>query len=243
MTLDQFVVLSGLLNETEIRKAALLAYYFHEQDDIVEFSVMQLCEWFVSLALARPNPSRLRTKLTARSGFVRGTADGKYRLGAKKLAELGDELGAHFANRDEVVSAGSVVPETLVQGVPGYIDRLVRQINSAYEHAIFDGCAVLMRRLVEVLLILAYQELGIDSVITGPDGNYVDLSRIINDAKLNTTLKLSRNSKKDLDRYRVLGNFSAHKIHYTCTRTDIAEALLEYRALLQELLAKNGLTK
>lgn len=243
MTLDQFVVISGLLDDSEIGKAVLLAYYFHEQDDIVEFSVTELCKWFVSLALARPNGSRLKTKLTSRNGFVRGAANGTYRLGAKKLNELRDRLGQHFENRDEVVSAGSVVPESVVQGVPGYIDRLVRQTNSAYEHAIFDGCAVLMRRLAEVLLILAYQELRIDAIISGADGNYVELSRIIDDAKQNTTLKLSRNSKKHLDRYRTLGNFSAHKIYYTCTRTDIAEALVEYRALVQELLAKSGLVK
>lgn len=243
MTLDQYVVLSGLLNEVEIRKAALLAYYFYEQDDIVEFSVAELCEWFVSLALARPNQSRLRSKLTSRNGFVHGAATGKFRLNARKLADLRAALGGNFANRDEVVSAGSVVPEGLIKGVPGYIDRLVRQINAAYEHAIFDGCAILMRRLVEVLLILSYGHAGIDAAITGADGNYVELSRIIDDAKQNGVLKLSRNSKKHLDRYRTLGNFAAHKIYYSCSRTDIAEALVEFRALVQELLAKSGVVK
>lgn len=127
--------------------------------------------------------------------------------------------------------------------MPGYLDRLARQINAAFEHAVFDGCAVLMRRLVEVLLILTYEHARIDATITNADGNYVDLSRIIDDAKGNRLLKLSRNTKKHLDRYRTLGNFSAHKIYYSCSRTDIAEALVEYRALVQELLAKSGIVK
>jgi len=71
---------------------------------------------------------------------------------------------------------------------------------------IFDGCAVLMRRLLEVMLILAFRKLGIEAAIQEPDGSYKMLEGIINDAKTYGTLKLSRDSKEVLEVFRKLGN-------------------------------------
>ena len=42
-----------------------------------------------------------------------------------------------------------------------FLTRLIQQINFTYGHNCYDACAVLMRRLFEVLLVLAYQNKGI----------------------------------------------------------------------------------
>jgi len=124
------------------------------------------------------------------------------------------------------------------QNTRGYVESLAKQINASYEHNLFDGCAVLMRRLVEVMLILSYRHLKIESAIQDTAGNYQMLEGIIGDAKTNSTLALSRNSKNSLDTFRQLGNFSAHKIEYTCRREYISPHIQEYRALVVELLHK-----
>jgi len=54
----------------------------------------------------------------------------------------------------DVFDEGTILPEPDYQGTRGYIESLAKQINASYEHNIFDGCAVLMRRLFEILLIL-----------------------------------------------------------------------------------------
>jgi hypothetical protein len=105
----------------------------------------------------------------------------------------------------------------------------------------FDGCAVLMRRLEEVLLIMSYDHLGISASIKDGNGNYFLLERIVADASNNPTLSLSRNSKKSIEVFRELGNYSAHKTTYTCKREYIKEKIDEYRALVDELLHKSGL--
>jgi hypothetical protein len=56
-------------------------------------------------------------------------------------------------------------------------------------------------------------------------------------------LNLSRNSKKSIETIRELGNFSAHKISYTCRREYIEQKVSEYRALVEELLHKSGIVK
>jgi hypothetical protein len=98
-----------------------------------------------------------------------------------------------------------------------------------------------MRRLIEVLLILAYENLGIESEIKDPSGSYYLFERISQNARNNSFLGLSRNTKPCIEKFRTLGNLSAHKIHYTCKKSYIEEVIQEYRAAIEELLFKAGL--
>jgi hypothetical protein len=141
----------------------------------------------------------------------------------------------------EIIDDGTILPEALYGKTRGYIESLAKQINASYEHNIFDGCAVLMRRLEEVLLVLSYEKLGIEASVKDGNGNYLLLEGIVRNAVSNTTLSLSRNSKASVETFRELGNYSAHKITYTCKREYINQEIGEYRALVDELLHKSGL--
>lgn len=141
---------------------------------------------------------------------------------------------------EEIESFDTIIPSSLYSDTRGYIERLAKQINSSYENNIFDGCAVLMRRLIEVLLILAYNNLEIDDEIR-ENGRFDGMKTLINKSIKNNTLDLSKDSKDCIDRFRELGNFSAHKIHYNCRRTYIQETIPEYRVLVEELLHKADL--
>ena len=61
-----------------------------------------------------------------------------------------------------------VLPHALVSGTRGYLERVVFQINGCYEHGWFDGCAVMMRRLVETLIIECFESHGIADRIQNP---------------------------------------------------------------------------
>jgi hypothetical protein len=59
-------------------------------------------------------------------------------------------------------------------------------------------------------------------VDTSPEVQIRHPPLIVDTGGTNATLALSRNSKACLDTFRQLGNFSAHKIEYTCRREYIA---------------------
>jgi hypothetical protein len=141
----------------------------------------------------------------------------------------------------EVMDDGTILPKILYEKSYGYIESLSKQINLSYEGNIFDGCAVLMRRLEEVLLILSYEKLGIAGIIKDANGNYLMLEGIVRNAETNGTINLTRNSKRAIETIRELGNYSAHKITYTCKREYIRENINEFRALVDELLHKSGI--
>lgn len=123
------------------------------------------------------------------------------------------------------------------------IERVADQINKSYQYGIYDGCSILMRRLVEMLLILSFKEHKVEEEIRGSDGNYNNLSGLIDKAVSNTTLDLSRNSKEYLALFKDKGNLSAHNPFYNARKRDIELIQPKFRSLIEELLYKSGIIK
>ncbi len=240
MSLSNFVAGSNLLERTEIEKIRLLTFYHYKVTAQTEFTIKDVTTWFQTLNLAKPNSSRLKKNLSKSSYFVRGTNLGTFRLHAREMANLDTQFPT-ISRNEEVISYDTILPASLYKVNRGYIESLAKQINASHENNIFDGCAVLMRRLLEILLIHAYENLSIETCIKDSDGNYFLLEKIVKDAVSNSTLSLSRNTKVCLDKFRTLGNFSAHKIYYTCKPSYIEDVILEYRAIIEELLYKSSL--
>lgn len=240
MSLPVFVSESGLLEKTETEKVRLLAFYHYKVINQAEFTTKDISEWFETLNLAKPNLSRLKQNLTKSPCFIRGSKFEAFRLHAREITKL-DSSYPNIVHSEEIASQDTVLPQSLYQVNKSYIESLSKQINASYEHNISDGCAVLMRRLVEILLIHAYEHLKIADKIKGSDGNYFLLEKIVQDAQSNSTLSLSRNTKICIEKFRTLGNFSAHKIYYNCKPSYIEEVILDYRATVEELLYKSGL--
>jgi len=139
-----------------------------------------------------------------------------------------------------VEQLGTVLPDALFSSLPVNVQSLCKQINASYENNLFDCTAVIMRRLLESLLVLSYQKAGIEEEIM--NGNHhVTLDKIIKNAEQNKILALSSNTKKDMTLFKDLGNYSAHKIWYNCTRGDIKPHILKYRVIIEELMYKSGL--
>jgi hypothetical protein len=205
-----------------------------------EFSVPEAAGWLTGYGGANPNQTRLRDRLQASRNTVRGQRGG-FRLHVDYVKAMEEKYPELNEKSQEVIEQGTILPEVDYRKTRGYIEALAKQTNAAYEQNIFDGCAVIMRRIIEVLLILAYRHLGMEDEIRDANGNYQMLEKIINHAKTNKKLDLSRNGKDSLDLFRELGNFSAHKIEYTCRREYIKPHIQEYRALFVELLHKAGI--
>lgn len=183
----------------------------------------------------------LHDNLRSSRETLRGSGGNTFRLHANFVRTLEKSFPQLLEKSQDVIDAGTILPEVDYQKTRGYIETLAKQINASYENNLFDGCTVLMRRLVEVLLILSYRHLRIEAAIQDAHRNYLMLDAVIGDAKANASLALSRNSKACLDTFRQLGNFSAHNIEYTCRREYITPHIQEYRALVTELLHTSGI--
>jgi hypothetical protein len=136
-----------------------------------------------------------------------------------------------------------ILPFDVYRGKRTNITKIGDQINKAYYYGVWDGCAVLMRRLIEMLLVLAFKEHKIENEIISSDGKYFELSRIINAAKSNRILDLSQKTKEYLEPFRDKGNLSAHHIFYNAVKKDLELVQPMFRPLVEELLYKAGIIK
>lgn len=136
-----------------------------------------------------------------------------------------------------------MLPFDLYKGTPLIIKSVADQINKSYYFGICDGCAVLMRRFIEMLLILTFKNFNIENEILDAAGDYLHLSQIIKKATANTTIHLSRNAKEYLGLFRDKGDLSAHNPFHHALTKDLELVQPKFRHLVEELLNKAGIVK
>lgn len=136
----------------------------------------------------------------------------------------------------------SVLPHSIVSGTRGYIQRVTHQINGTYEKGWFDGCAVMMRRLLETLIIECFEAHGIAANIkNSKTDDFLFLADLISCLLEEPAWNLGRNTKRALPRLKTLGDQSAHSRRYNAHREDIDKLIPDFRTTCQELVYLAGL--
>lgn len=244
MQLLNFIKLTYLNECSEIERAKLLCYYHYKETENRTFKLSLISDLMQQCCYSAPNTSRLRDKLTKGKSRIFLSVKGskfEYEFIPALLQGLEQEYGRFWVDTETINTNSELIDEIKFCGKRKYLDKLILQINNSYSHNCYDACAVLMRRLFEVLLVLSYQHLGIDDEIKDAKGSgYIMLDSIVKNAKNNSILKLSR-IKNEFDTFRMVGNFSAHNITYIAGKKDIDDIKLHYRVMLEELYNKAGL--
>jgi hypothetical protein len=129
----------------------------------------------------------------------------------------------------------------LVKTRRGYLVSVGRQMNGCFVSAWYDACAVMMRRLVETVIIEAFEAHKLDSKIKNSQGDFVQLTDLVNAAISETAWNLSRNAKKALPQLRDVGHISAHSRRFTAQKNDIEKLVPHCRVAVEEFLHLAGL--
>lgn len=140
-----------------------------------------------------------------------------------------------------VPSTELVLPMDVVRGTRGYLEIIVAQINGCYEHQWYDACSVLIRKLAEILIIAVYEHKGVAGEIKGPDGNFMLLSRLIDNIKSKVDWNLGRETKPCLEKMKELGDRSAHNRHYVAKKVDVDGLHSGLRVTVDDLIYQAGL--
>lgn len=240
MELSLYIAAVNLSQQKELDKVKLIAFYDGIVKNTSSFILNDVVSTLKDIGHPISNISRLKGYLSKSKQF-RKISEGEYMITPALKDELMETYGEWLFNEDTIISDNEILDEALFTGKKGYLDKLIKQINHCYKNRCYDACAVCMRRVFEIALILTYEYNGIQDEIK-KGGDYVMLEKIVANAVNNTTLHISR-SRKEYDSIREIGNYAAHKILYNTRKKDIDDIKQTYRVCLEELYYLAGLKK
>jgi hypothetical protein len=129
----------------------------------------------------------------------------------------------------------------LSQANRGYLVSVGRQMNGCFSQGWYDASAVMMRRLIEISLIEAFEAKGIAARIKDAAGDYLQLTDLVTRALNESAWTLSRNAKRALPKLRDAGHMSAHGRYYHASREDLEGLQAQCRIVIEEFLRHAGL--
>ena len=182
----------------------------------------------------KQNSSRLQTQLKDHPRISKAGKDG-WRLHPRARAALDVEY-AFALEPVRREPSDSVLPRGLFSNTRGYIERVVHQINRAYDEELWDCCAVMCRRLLETLIIEVYEHRGQADGIKGPDGHFLMFNGLITHITADRSLNLGRNAAQGLRDHKALGDQSAHNRRFNAQVNDIDRVRDGLRVAAEELL-------
>jgi hypothetical protein len=162
----------------------------------------------------------------------------------KAYRELAYSLRKTWRGASAIPSAAAdgLFPATiLARANRSYIAAIGRQMNGCYASGWRDACAVMMRRLLEIVIIEAFEKKGVAHKIKDASDNYYHLSKLIDLALSEPALPLSRNTKKALPSLRDVGHLSAHGRYFLAAPEDVEKMRNDCRVVLEEFLHHAGL--
>jgi hypothetical protein len=234
---------SELLKEKSSKIDIATAFvWFHYMIKNEEVTITQVNEYFSLNNLPKYNTTYLKENFRRSPNVTKGATTDTYKPARRFMDEMEKQFSFVIERDEEITADDIIIPDSLVIATRGYIANLSKQINACYVHNIFDGCAVLMRRLLEILIIHSYEALNKETEISDSNG-FKNLSTIINHTISTRPFKLTKEVYETLDEFRQVGNFSAHRIHYNAKRKDIDNVRLKFRITVEELLYQSGLKK
>lgn len=233
------------LQKTNAQKAlAILWYHDRTQPDIAMTSG-QLTKILDDHHVGTPNATQLadairRTKLAneSKGGF-------SLKPGSRRV--IHDWLPSGIDGMQPAMdhSAG-YLPEAVWTATRGYIESVCRQLNGCFRAAYYDAASVMLRRLLETLIIEAYEYLKRENEIKDGGGNYYMLKDLVERAcgeKGHAGLSLGRDSKATLKDARDIGNWSAHARRYNAVAADLIKVQSGVRVTVQDILQIANLKK
>jgi len=138
------------------------------------------------------------------------------------------------------------LPEAVWISTRGYIEAVCKQLNGCFAHGYYDGALVMLRRLLETLVIEAYEHDGRKAEIEAGGGSYHMLAGLVERAtgkNAHRGLNIGRNTRNALEAVKALGDRSAHDRRFNACAADLTKIQFDVRSGVQDLIQLASLKK
>ena len=237
---QEFAHLLSTLGLSQADLAVALLWFRNHNTAGTDATASELGTALHEYSLCGPiNLSRLKTQLASHPATVKGARSNSFKLKLSQLPALNERYQTLTGTKPPKV-AHMLLPEAQTKGSRKYLELLAWQLNGCYEAGFYDGCAVLMRRVLETLLISSFEHAG-HGVAIKSGGDYLGFGEIIGEASSGKFLKLARGTGKVLERLKSIGDSAAHHPTYVTVKHDIDEISHDFRRVVSELMTLAGI--
>lgn len=238
LSLDDFAKVVKPLGWSNAKKAVGLLWYHDCKERDVAMSSGELTRLMDDYHLGTPNSTKLADDI--RDLKLANESGGRFKLkpGSRDVicGWLPDSLDGI---QPSINHAEGYLPEAVWKNTRGYIESVVKQLNGCFAHAYYDGALVMLRRLLETLIIEAYEYLGRKAEIEIGGGNYHMLAGLVERAtgkNAHAGLSIGRNTKNALEAVKALGDRSAHDRRFNACAADLTKIQIDVRSAVQDLI-------
>ena len=241
MEIIDFARKNNLEDEKELNKIKLLSYYKYKETKENEFLISDINKWLSEVYCPQINISRATNNMRISKEFSVNKKTKKFSITLNTLKELEQEVLYVAENQEEtdIFEKQSVLNLSIVNKAPYYIKMVVNQVNICYENGAFDACAVMIRKIIETLIIEAFERKGNDTQIKNGKGDFLFLKDLINEFLKSNIWNIGRNTKQSLPKLKDIGDLSAHNRRYIARKSDIDKIISDFRVVVEELVIEN----
>lgn len=220
-------------------RAVALIWLHSRSDPSLGLSANEIGRLSHDAGFAKQNLPRLKAALSKDRRTANGSRD-EFRIRVNVRHQLDDDFNEFVGTRTIPVTH-SVLPVDLFTGTRGYIEKVVAQINGSYDCGFYDSTAVMCRRLLETLIIEAFEAKGVENELKGTDGNFLMFSGLLAVVESSNQISLGRNALAGLRDFKRLGDLSAHSRKFNARKNDVTRIRDGIRVASEELLHIAGL--
>jgi hypothetical protein len=235
-SLETFIEkIDGFDNLSSSSKIDFFAYFLLIEEKNDGFQAKDIATCFDSIHIPPYSniPAYLATKTKGKNKkFIKKNGSTYYIERTYKL-KLDEEIGT--PTLPSTVHS-DFFPIELFENTRGYLKTIANQALASYNKGIFDGCSVLTRKLIEILIIECFERHKIDNLIKKTDGNFYYLSDLIAEFLKEPDWNIGRNAKRSLPKIKSLGDKSAHNRRYIARKNDLDNLKDDIRTVIEELI-------
>ncbi len=245
LSLEDFAKLVKPLGWSNAKKAVGLLWYHDLKEPDIAMSSGELVRIMDNYHLGTPNSTKLAECI--RDEKLASEAAGRFKLKPGSRDVIRGWLPESLDGMQPAMNhAEGYLPEAIWSHSRGYIEAVCKQLNGCFRAAYYDAASVMLRRLIETLIIEAYEHLKREAEIKDNGGNYYMLKDLVaraNGISPHAGIHLGRDAKKTLDDVKARGDRSAHNRRYNACAADLTEIRDGVRTTVQELIQIASLKK
>ena len=178
LTLIDFCEVVKELKKSNAEKALTLLWFQDRQESDISLSSGQLAKTMVDHHVGTPNATTLAVAIRKTKLANEGKTGFSLKPGSRKI--IHDWLPSGIDGMQPAMDHSSgYLPDAVWLGTRPYIEAVCKQLNGCFRASYYDAASVMLRRLIETLVIEAYEYLKREAEIKDGSGNYFMLKHLV----------------------------------------------------------------